>query len=48
MPMTKKDLKKTSEKQAHDYEPTRVIVMVSFVAVLALVLFGGLALLNAL
>lgn len=46
--MVKKTLKKTSEKQAHDFEPNRVIIMVSFVAVLALVLFGGLALLNVL
>lgn len=46
--MVKKTLNKMSEKPVHDFEPTRVIIMVSFVAVLALVLFGGLALLNVL
>ncbi len=44
--MSKKPIKKSTPNQASDYEPTRVTFMVSFVAVLALVLFAGLALLN--
>lgn len=48
MLMIKKTTNKTVKKQTNDFEPNRVAFVISFVAVLTLVLFAGLALIDSL